>query len=525
MRYPIEQEYPTAGGFRKRRAQRRRAQLGPSANNHYDFEESGEAYGEVYDEEFGWLPNLNGIKNALSWIPNPFGGKPAAGAPPAPGVPRTAPPANPSPATSTAPFLKDRPELQKVTLGPRYPLAIVASWPSKRRALAGTYNRVGGLIQELASQIGIDVRPVLAVWQVESGGRAHTPNQAIIRFENHKLYELWGKGSPSTYDQYFRHGGRNSHPGKVFENHQFRENTSQPFRNLHTGSQQDEYSVLNLATRLAGKEIAVQCISIGGPQVLGSNYKYLGYTSASAMYDAWQASERAHVLGFFDFCRNYPAPKPGDFTQYIKDKNWAQFSRYYNGTLQIPTYTAWFTESYNEALQLAIPSSTQELEDEYGNEVEYEYEYEYEHDYEWETVDPAAPAADSFPPDVGDALDPALIEEPGIEEPADEPTQTADGHTVTISRVVLRDLMKRIARLKKRALVPRNVQRKPEAAARKKIKQLARNSRRVGSVRNRKNGRRYPVFQGRTSKGKYNMVARPRPGGQNEILMITPSEW
>jgi hypothetical protein len=347
---------------------------------------------------------------------------------------------------------------------------------------------------------------------VESGGKAHAPNQAIIRFENHKLYELWGKKSPTIYDQHFRHGGRNGHPGMVFENHQFRENTSEPFRNLHTGPQQDEYSVLSLATRLAGKEIAVQCISIGGPQILGSNYKHLGYASAAQMYDAWQASERAHVLGFFDFCRNYPAPKAGDFIQYIKDKNWAQFTRYYNGTLQIPTYTAWFTEAYNEALQLAIPLPTQELE----------FEDEYEYEWEWEAGDPAAPADDAFPPD---PVDVPPGDAPPDAEPVDEPTRTADGHTVTISRIVLRDLLRRIKRLEKRRPLPRNVKRKPENAARRKIKQLARNSRRVGSVKNRANGSRYPVFQGSTSRGTYNMVARPRPGGQNEILMITPSDW
>ena len=62
-----------------------------------------------------------------------------------------------------------------------------------QKKLARTYNRLGGLMLLLAEQTSIELAIVLAVFHVESGGKAHTVDQAIIRFENHKLWDLWVK--------------------------------------------------------------------------------------------------------------------------------------------------------------------------------------------------------------------------------------------------------------------------------------------------------------------------------------------
>jgi hypothetical protein len=534
----IEQEYP-ARAFRGRRAERRRSQYGRSLGGAYDFEEPGE-WETDFDDEFGWLPSLDSIKKTVSsW--NPFASAPALPAPSAP-TPLPAPaPATPAPAASASAFLKDNVGLQNAYLTPSKPVFIEAGWPSTRKRLGETFNRLGGLIDALARDRVIEIAPVLAVWQVESGGKQHIANQAIIRFENHKLYEFWGKANKATYDQYFKHNA-----SQPWLDHQIRESPNQAFATLHTGNQSDEYRALNLAVRLAGKRIGVQCISIGGPQIMGFNYKYLGYASPEAMYDALQASERAHVLGFFDFCRNYPAPKAGDLFEYIRKHDWANLARYYNGSGQVPTYSAWFKDAYNEALNLPIRKGTigefeygdaslraweDRYEDEYGRAYAGEFEglneyggaYAGEADeWEWEADDAAAAGA----PDAagGDASAAEPAEPAATDAAADAPaTTTADGHTVTISRVVLRDLINRLARLRTRALLPQHVQRGPERAVKRKVGQLARNSRRVGSVKHRKTGRRYPVFQGRTRRGTYNMVARPKRNGQHEILMITPA--
>jgi hypothetical protein len=510
MSHPNDQEYPGLGGFRARRAQRRRDQFGggldhlygPPAADEWTYE-SGEQ--ESDEDELSWLPSLSGIKSALSsW--NPFGSAPAPSAPspstpsPTAPAPSTAPPA---PAVTSA-YLKDQPSLVSAPLTPPKPIILDGAWPSGRKALAETYNRLGGLMQAVAAQLGVEVQSVLAVWKVESGGKVHVPNQAIIRFENHLLYKLWGKDAEATYDQYFRHGGRGGQGGNSWENHQYRESTTESFRTLHTGQQADEYRALQLATRLASQATAVQCASIGGPQILCSNYRLLGYASPVDMYNAFQAGERAHVLGFFDFCKNQSAPQPGGLVTYMQQRNWAEVARYYNGSGQVSTYGAWIAEAYADAMRLPIVVVLREME----------------YEWAWEGDGAVDAGGDAGPPPVEGAGGP----DAGAPS-ADASTTTADGYPVTISSSVVQDILSRLERLSARKPMPKSTRQDPASAVKRKLKQVAGKARKVGSVREGRTGRRYPVFQGQTQQRTYNMVARRRSNGQHEIVLVTPSAW
>lgn len=93
---------------------------------------------------------------------------------------------------------------------------------------------------------------------------------------------------------------------------------------------------------------------MGGPQILGSNHQLIGYPSPRAMYDAFQADERAHVLGFFDFCQQTNAPARGNLLRYLRERRWADFARYYNGPGQVSTYGAWIQAAYDQARALPI---------------------------------------------------------------------------------------------------------------------------------------------------------------------------
>src|SRR5438128_2403779 len=95
---------------------------------------------------------------------------------------------------------------------PDRPIVIDPAWPILRRKLAGTYNRLGGLIGSLAGQLNVGLDGVLAVWQVESGGATHSPGHAIIRFENHLLFRAWGHTQSEIYRQHFKHGGFDGTP-------------------------------------------------------------------------------------------------------------------------------------------------------------------------------------------------------------------------------------------------------------------------------------------------------------------------
>jgi len=272
-----------------------------------------------------------------------------------------------APSYSTG-FFKDLPDLQTVNLSPSSPVAINSGWPLARRTIASIYNRLGGLMSAVAGKTQIEVPAVLAVWKVEGGNLPHNPGKAVIRFENHLLYRLWGKNNDATYAQYFRHGGYMGQSGNPWENHQYREGPNQPFRSSHS-NQDAEYLVLGLAARLASEEIALQCISIGGPQILISNYSLIGYRTPREMYNAFQASERSHVLGFFDYCQQKEKEK-GGLLRYLRAKDFRNFAYYYNGSGQVDYYGRMIQEAYNEARQIPF-----ELNPEFDGDFEGEEEW------------------------------------------------------------------------------------------------------------------------------------------------------
>jgi hypothetical protein len=74
------------------------------------------------------------------------------------------------------------------------------------------------------------------------------------------------------------------------------------------------------------------------------------------MCEAFQASERWHVLGFFDYCCKKSAPKRGQLLTHIRDGNWQEFAHYYNGEGQISAYSKAFTTAYTEACKLPYPT-------------------------------------------------------------------------------------------------------------------------------------------------------------------------
>ena len=251
-------------------------------------------------------------------------------------------------------FYKDSPRLLTTPLAPATPVAIPKGWPARRRRLAETYNRLGGLMGVLSSETGIPLTAILAVWYIESGGRRHVPGHALIRFENHLFYKRWGKANQSTYDAHFQHGiyvlVKGNKKKADWKGHQFRERTDEPFGEFH-GNQEREYRVLAFASRLAGEEAALQCISIGGPQILVSNYRLLGYPTPRAMYEAFQAGESAQVLGFFDFCQykfGY-GRRRGEMIGHLAALRWEKFALGYNGSGQVKLYAAKLRGAYQDA--------------------------------------------------------------------------------------------------------------------------------------------------------------------------------
>ncbi len=247
-------------------------------------------------------------------------------------------------------FFKDKPSLIAASLTPdksfKAPLPPAGSVLGR---LARTYNAVGGLMDILADQTGIDPVAVLAVWYVESGGRGFTAGYPIIRFENHKFFQFWGHDHAAPFDQHFQFGGHSGIPGKPSKNHKFRAATSDAFNIFH-GDQTKEYAVFDFAGNLANREEACLSISMGGPQIMGFNHDACGYPSASAMFDQFAQDQRWHVLGFFDFVQSK------NLIDAIRRKQWVSFGAHYNG--DGATYGPLLEKAFsNKAAFKALPKS------------------------------------------------------------------------------------------------------------------------------------------------------------------------
>lgn len=252
-------------------------------------------------------------------------------------------------------FLKDDLELQNVDLELREPLAAPPRATFNQHAIATLYNRLGGLFHHLTGKTEMDPANVLAVWFVESGGAPFVPRRSVIRLEVHRLFELWGKRNRETFDNHFRFGGHNQQPGNPWENQEYRTQDSGTYSSVHH-NQNSEYAALTLAQVTASNELALLCTSIGGCQLLMDNHQILGYDTAQEMYEAFQQSERNHVLGFFDYCRAKSAPRQGELLQYLKVRDWNNFAKYYNGTGQVAAYAARLKTGYENAkIMLSSP--------------------------------------------------------------------------------------------------------------------------------------------------------------------------
>ncbi|MBX7080022.1 MAG: N-acetylmuramidase domain-containing protein [Nannocystaceae bacterium] len=254
-------------------------------------------------------------------------------------------------------YFKDDPRLASVPLAPASTIAIDPAWSDTKRAVAKTFNRLGGLMSAITDQTGVPLAAVLAVWKVESAGAAHEPGKAIIRFENHLLYHRWGEDHLALYDQHFQHGGHGGVAGSSWKNHRFRADANGAWHGFH-GDQSAEYEVLTFARQLCGDAAALACISIGGPQILVSNRRLIGYESEVAMYDAFQADERAHVLGFFDYCQYATGylHRRRELIRDLRALRWEDFARGYNGSGQVAAYADKLSETYDAAASLQLPS-------------------------------------------------------------------------------------------------------------------------------------------------------------------------
>ena len=238
-----------------------------------------------------------------------------------------------APAPGGSKMLKDDPSLLHVQTEASRKLHVPSS-PRTKRVSAETYNNFGGLLDKISSKLGIDPAAAVAVLAVESGGKAYGPEgKVLIRFENHLFYRFWGKQNRAVFDKHFQFSRK-----QYWTNHLFRKSKRDEWISFH-GNQKKEWEVFEFAKNLNSKAAHISA-SYGAPQILGTNYKTVGYNSPNDLLDNFSKDVRFHVMALFDFFNP-------QMIRHIKNKDFTSFARYYNGAGQASRYGKYIKDYYN----------------------------------------------------------------------------------------------------------------------------------------------------------------------------------
>lgn len=185
--------------------------------------------------------------------------------------------------------------------------------------------------REKAEQIavtlgGVDPAVVLAVADVESGGRHDLPDgNPQILFEAHWFSKLTGH----RYDDQY--------PGI---------SSREWNRSLYKGGVA-EWGRLNAAMSL-DRNAALQSASWGLFQIMGFNYKACGFPTVEAFVDFIKGPDDADMEAFCNFVKANPP-----ILKAMREKDWKAFALHYNGPGAVDAYSAKIADAY--ALHVGRP--------------------------------------------------------------------------------------------------------------------------------------------------------------------------
>lgn len=164
--------------------------------------------------------------------------------------------------------------------------------------------------EEAARMLSLSVAHIRTVVEVEAAGDGFLPDgRCDILFERHKFYSFIAQ----------KYGDQ-----RARELHQKFPNICSPNTGGYMGNEK-EYSRLEVAEQI-DQECAHDSASWGMFQIMGFNSKVAGYPTAVEFSADMQKSERNQLLAFVRFVKAQPA-----MHQALKDRNWAEFARRYNG--------------------------------------------------------------------------------------------------------------------------------------------------------------------------------------------------
>ena len=220
---------------------------------------------------------------------------------------------------------------------------------ARERQVAAVWNRFGGLLQPLCSDLKMDTGAAVAVICVESSGKGFAADgRMLIRFENHIFWKHWGQHHADIFNLHFKYSAR-----ARWKAHKFRETVNSKWQNIHTRNGQNmEWQAFEYAYSL-DRRAALFSISMGLPQIMGFNYARIGYDAVEEMFNNFSNPERGNrfqLLGMFDFIRG-----PGsdsDMLEMLRRKQFEKFASMYNGPGQAAKYGDRIEQYYETFLSL-----------------------------------------------------------------------------------------------------------------------------------------------------------------------------
>ncbi|MEM7007772.1 MAG: N-acetylmuramidase family protein [Thermodesulfobacteriota bacterium] len=178
-------------------------------------------------------------------------------------------------------------------------------------------------LQTVAEDLGVELAVVKAVNEVESSGQGFLGDKPKILFEGHILWRQLKKHGLDPKD----HVAGNE---DVLYSSWTRE---------HYIGGQSEHLRLDKAKKIH-ENAALESASWGLFQIMGFHWENLGYKSVKDFVRLMNKSEGEHLKAFGRFV------VANNLTKYLKNKEWANFARRYNG----PGYK---TNKYDEKLARA----------------------------------------------------------------------------------------------------------------------------------------------------------------------------
>jgi len=159
-------------------------------------------------------------------------------------------------------------------------------------------------------ELGVETASVIAFAKTEAKEFGFLNNgYPVILFERHKFYQALVKKS-----------------GKAFANSIAASNPD--ICDDNSGGYQGGEREIKRIERAAAinEEAALASASWGMFQVMGFNYKMVGWASVSEFVKAMKESEKNHLKAFVNFIKADPELLPA-----LKKKDWAEVARNYNG--------------------------------------------------------------------------------------------------------------------------------------------------------------------------------------------------